>query len=142
MQHVLECGKGVSRDIPNLGLVHEHVVEHVGRILLFLIFPVHAAIGIIAHILLGGAGDVEAHLNELVHPTPSFLSLRSGSAEMLLDGRLLVFVRQRELDRHFILAGQVGVGDFRVWDLESGSVLHVEGQFMLAEISLAPVPST
>jgi hypothetical protein len=48
---------------------------------------------------------------------------------------------QGKLHDDLVLTSKVGVGDFRVRNLKARSALNVEGQFVFAEIGLAPVPS-
>lgn len=146
VKNVQECSKGIAGHFTDLGLVHQGLVEEVGSILLlhlFLIFLLaFGALGTFRLLLLHGSSwNVEAHFHE-------FISSRSSLATPVLcaASRLAITVpiggRERELHRDLVLSSQIGIRDFGVRDLESGSVLHVKGQFGLGEFCFAPIPSS
>jgi hypothetical protein len=54
----------------------------------------------------------------------------------------LLSVGVGELDSDLIATSQIGVGNLRVRDLESGPVLNAEGKLAFRKLRLAPVPSS
>lgn len=161
MQHLQKRSVRIARHLPNLRPIHQRLIKQIRRILLLafltvtlslsLFIPLPIPIPILRlHLLLllllrrRRAGNVESHLGQLVAGASRLAALRSPTATATtLPVRLRggTGSRQRELDRHLVLARQVGVGDFRVRNLESGPVLDVKGELGLAEVALAPVPA-
>ena len=141
MEDVEECRNSIASHLANLGLVHEGIVkQRCGILLLFAAARVTASILSIGLLLGRHAGDVEAHLDELIPPTASLLPLAPGTTEVAIRAGVLGVDRQRHLDSDLIAPSQVGVANLRVRDLECGSILDVEGELGLGEVGLAPVP--
>ena len=140
MEDVLKGRKGVPGHLSNLGLVHESVVEDRGGVL-FLALVLAVARILSLRRLLGRAGDIEAHLEQLISGGTGLLAGRAHVAGLSVGAGVLSVRRVGKLNGHFVLSRQVGVGDLRVRDLEGRAVLDVEGKFMLAEFTFAPVPT-
>ncbi len=142
MQNVGKRSIAVAGNLANLSLLHQRVVEEICRIL--LLFGVLLARHVLAILLLlplrRSAGNVEAHLDELIARASGLLPPRSGASEMAVGARVLSVRRQRELYGHLVLSGQVRVRYLRVGDLESGATLDVERHLGLAKLGLAPIP--
>lgn len=96
-----------------------------------------AALAVLAIGLLlgGGAGDVEAHLDELVPAGRRLFALSVGRRSVV------AILWQRHLHGDFIATSQVGVANLGVRKLKRRPVLDVEGDFGLLKLGLAPVPA-
>lgn len=134
MQDIQESGNSIAGCFSNLCLLDQGVVEERHGVLLFLvcIAPGIATLGFLPG---GCAGDVESHLDELIPPGRGLLALPWRRAICLGA------VADSKLDGDFVPAGKIRVGDLRVGDFESGSVLYVERHFGLAKLCLPPVPA-
>lgn len=137
MQHIQEGGNCIARCLSNLRLLDEGVIKQSDSVLFFLI---HVAPGLTTFSLLPGcrAGDVEPHLRELVPPS-SRLSAFPWCRAILAVG--FAGVGDGEFDSDLVATSKVRVGNLRVWDLESWPVLHIEREFSLAKLGLAPIPT-
>lgn len=147
MKDIQERSKGITSHITNLGLVHERLIEEISCVLLlnflipFLLLVILLAPLLNAFIRLHrGPRNVETHLNQLVRASRSLLAAVLGTPIRLTVGTVRLV--QRKLHGDFILARQVGIGDLGVGKLERGTVEHVERQFSLGKLRLAPVPSS
>lgn len=151
MKNIQERSKGIACNISNLGLVHECLVEKVGRVLLFdllfLLLVFFLDFTILAVLILGlllllhrHTGDVKPHLDQFVWARSGLLAtvLR---ATRLASGTILS-IAQSKLHGNFVFSGKVRIRDFGVRQLESWSVLDVKGQLGLGEFRLSPVPSS
>ena len=138
MQDVEEGGNCVACGLANIRLLDQSVVEQSDGILLFLVC---VASGILAFGLLagGGAWDVKPHLHHLVLARSCLPALARGFSVLAVR---FTIIAHGELDGDLVPPRQVGVGNLRVRNLEGGPVLHIEGQFSLAELCLSPVPSS
>ena len=103
MEDVLKGRKGVSRHISNLGLVHEGVVEDRGGVLLLALVLAIASI-LAPRRLLGGAGDIEAHLEQLISGGPGLLAGGAPVAGLSVGTGVLSVGRMGKLDGHFVLS--------------------------------------
>lgn len=160
MEDVQERGKRIACHITNLSLVHESLIEEIGRVLfldffLFLSFLVFA-LALILHLfflflifavcLLGAlvllhchSRDVKPHLDKLVRARTG-LPATVLCATRLVAGSICLTIKGK-LHGNFILSGKIGIQNLGVRKLEGRSVLDVEGQLGLGEIRLSPVPS-
>lgn len=134
MQHIQESGERIARNISNLRLLHQCLVEEVCSILLF---PLFFFLVFFALFLFDSSSrDIESHLDKLIWARTS-LPATAGACAVRLG-----ICGESKLDSDFILSGKVGVGDFGIWNLERRTVLNVERELGLGEFGLAPVPST
>lgn len=141
MQNIQEGRKSISRHVSNLSLVHESLVEEVGRILLLDLFLVLLLVALTLLLLHSRTRNVEAHLHQLIGTRSSLAAAVLGASSGLSVGTIRLVCGKRKLNRHLILACEVGVGDLGVGDFESGSVLDAERKLGLGELGLTPVPS-
>lgn len=145
VKDIQKGSKGITRDISNLSLVHQSLVEEVCGVLLLNLFLTLFLVTLGAFRLFflhGQARDVETHLNQLIRTRRGLATPVLRASRRLPVGAVCLSCGERKLHRHFVLSGQVGVGNFGVGDLEGGSVLHVERQFGLGELCFAPVPAS
>lgn len=144
MKNIQKGRKCITRHIPNLGLVHQSLVEEVCRILLLHLFLIFLLVALALALLLlhGRTRDVEAHLDQLVGTRSCLPTTVLGASSGLSVGAVRLVCRKRKFNRHFVLACKVGVGDLGVGDFESGAVLDTEGELGLGELGLTPIPST
>lgn len=140
VEAVEKLGNRVAGRLPNLGLLHEGIVEQRHRVLLFFIGAAASLVAVNV-LLCGGARDVEAHLNKLVRAGPGLFARTARAAQMAIGAGVVVVGGERKLHGDLVAAGQVRIGNFRVRDLEGGTILHVEGELCLAKVGLAPVPA-
>jgi len=126
-KNIQERRKGISSNLSDIRLLFEGVVEQSGSTHI-LSFGVTGTV--FTFTPLGSTGNVESHLNELVH---------RGRILFLAAARRAI--RCGELDRNLVLSGKIGVGDLRERNLERGLVGDVEVKFLLGELGLPPVPS-
>lgn len=155
MEDVQESGKRIACHITNLSLVHEGLIEEIGRVL-FLDFLFLSLILLILHLfflflilavcLLGAlvllhchSRDVKSHLDQLVRAGSGFPAAVLCATRLVADSICLTI--KGKLHGNFILSGKVGIQNFGIRKLEGRSVLDVEGQLGLGEIRLSPVPS-
>ncbi len=138
MEDIQERSNGVARRLPNLGLLNQRVVEQRHGILLLLVrtTPRITALGLLPR---RRAGDVEAHLGQLV-PAGGRLPALARRRTILAAVGLGAVGADRELDGDLVAAGEVRVGDLRVGDLKGRPVLHAKRELGLAKLGLAPVP--
>lgn len=127
MKNVQEGRKCITRHVSNLGLVHKSLIEEVRRVLLLRLFLVLLVIALALLLLHGRTRDVEAHLNQLVGTRSGLPATVLGASSGLSVVAVRLVCGKRKLNRHFILACEVGVGDLGVGDFESGSILNAEG---------------
>lgn len=107
MQNLQEAGKCVARDLANLGLVHQGLVEELRRILLLGIFAVRDLLALLILLLLRRrAGDIEAHLDKLVFCAGGLLTPPTRASQPI---RLRISIGEGEVHGHLVLAGQVCV---------------------------------
>ena len=108
MQDIQERSNSIASRLSDLRLLNQGVVEQRYRILLFF---VRIAASLAALGFLPGCcpGNVEPHLDELVLPGRRLLALARRRA--ILAARLAT-VADRKLDRDFVSAREVRVGDF------------------------------
>lgn len=140
MQDVQERSKCVSCDLSDLRLVHQCLVENVGRVLL-LVFAVRHLFTVLLLLFSGRcARNVEAHLNQLIHRSARFSSSRSCAAQMAVRSSIFPISRKRKFHRDLVLASQVGVGYLGVRNFERRLIANVENELTLAEIAFSPVP--
>lgn len=161
MEDVQEGGKRIACHIANLSLVHESLIEKIGRVLfldffLFLLSFLVLAFALILHLafffliiavfLLGAlvllhchSRDVKSHLDQLVRARSGLLAAVLCAAR-LLAGSICLTIKGK-LHGNFILSGKIGIQNLGIRKLEGRSVLDVEGQLGLGEIRLSPVPS-
>lgn len=141
MQNIQEGSKGIACDIPNLGLVHEGLVEEIRSVLFLDLFLVVLlpALGLL--LLHSRPGDVESHFDQLVGARSCLASAILGASGWLATCTIAFGGRERKLHGHLILSCEVGVRDLGVGNLKRGSVLNAEGQFGFGEVCLAPVPT-
>lgn len=67
MQNVLESSKGSTRDLPNICLVHQSLVEEIGCILFLLLLFLCATSFISVDVFLRHCTrDIEPHFNKLI----------------------------------------------------------------------------
>lgn len=67
MQNILESGKGSTSDLPNICLVHQHLIKEVGCILFLLFLFLSAASFISVDVFLRHCTrNVEPHFNKLI----------------------------------------------------------------------------
>jgi hypothetical protein len=141
MKNIQEGRKCIACHVSNLGLVHKCLVEEVRRILFLNFFLVFLFVALSLLLLHGRTRDVEAHFNQLIGTRSSLPAAVLCAACGLFVGAIRLVCGKCKLNRHFILACEVGVGDLGVGDFESGSVLDTEGKLGLGELGLTPVPS-
>lgn len=138
MQHIQERGNCVAGGFANFCLLHQGLVENGDGVLLFLI----GTILIVSIATLGffsgrRARNVESHLDHLVLARARLLSLVLGAAVTIG----LATIANGELDRYFVSPREVGIGNFRVRDLESRPILNTKRKLALIELRFTPVPS-
>lgn len=141
MQNIQEGRKCITRHVSNLSLVHQSLIEEVGRILLLHLFLVLLLVALALLLLHGRTGNVEAHLHQLIGTSSSLAAAVLSAPGGLSVGAICLVCGKRKLNCHLILACEVGVGDLGVGDFERGSVLDTEGKLGLGELGLTPVPS-
>jgi len=140
VKHVEKGGDGVTSHLANLRFFDEGIVEESGSVLLLSFVAASAVLAL--GLLLGGcAGDVEAHLNQLVPTSAGLLSL-AASAALAVRAGVVGVLRQRHFDGDLIPAGEVCVSDLGVRQLEGRLVLDAERELGLGELGLAPVPAS
>jgi hypothetical protein len=145
VENIQERGERVASDLANLSLVHESFVEQIRGVLLLpsavSVFRARDVFAVLCLFLLGGnAGDVEAHLNELVPRASRFLASELGASEVSVCAGVAIGW-QREVYGDLILSRKVCVGDLGVRDFKGGAVGDVEGEFGLSKVGLSPVPA-
>ena len=137
MQHIQECRKCVTRNLANLGLLHQGIIKQGSSVVLFLII-LSLSVRLVAilqrALLRRRSRDIKSHLNELVLARERLLALTTRTNIIAITSR------QRELDRDLILSRQVGVRDLRIRNLKRRSVLDIERKLRLAKLGLSPVP--
>lgn len=144
MKNIQKGRKCITSHVSNLGLVHQSFIEEVCRILLLHLFLIFLLVAFTLTFLLlhGRARDVKAHLDQLVGTRSSLPTTVLGTSSGISVRTTRLVCRKRKLNRHFVLARKVGVGDLGVGDFESGTVLDTEGELRLGELGLTPIPST
>lgn len=129
MQDIEEGGDSIARHLADFRLLNEGLVEEGGGVLLLAIVAggVFTTLGL--H-LGGGAGNIEAHLDELVAAGAGLFALSAGAA-LASRARVVGVLRQRQFDGDLIAACEVRVGNLRIGNLKGGLVLDVEDELGL-----------
>lgn len=141
MQNLEEGGDSIASHLSNLGLLNEGLVEERRRILL-LLASTTIAVAVFPAVLDGRhARDVEAHLHELIPSSTCLLALPPCAAQVAVGAGVAAVLRQRHLYSNLVPTRQVRVPNLRVRQLKGGLVLHAEGELVLLEVGLSPVPA-
>jgi hypothetical protein len=141
MQNVEEGGDGIASRLANLGLFDEGIVEEGRGVGLVLGAGVTPSVFTVSLLLGRRAGNIEAHLDELVLAGAGLLAFAPRAAKVAIGAGVVVALRQGHFDSNLIAAGQVGVANLRVRYLEGWAVLNAEGELSLRKLGLAPVPA-
>ena len=131
MQDVEEGGDSIASRLANLRLLEQGVVEKRGGILLLLASIATCVFTLRLLLCCRHARDVETHLHELILACAGLLALAAGATKVSIGASIVGVLRQRHLHGNLVPSRQIGVANLRVWDLESRSVLHTEGDLGL-----------
>lgn len=144
MKNIQEGRKGVPSNLPNLCFVHKGLIEQICSILLFGFLSVRLPTFSVLLLLCHRARNVEAHFDELINSTARLLPSGLDSIRVPIGaiGSGLVGSRGKgKLHGNLVLASQIRVHDFGVWDFEGGATLDVEGKLCSTKLNLSPIPS-
>lgn len=72
MQHIQKRSKRISRNLPNLRLIHQRLIKQTSSILLLNFTPIHTLLLTILIFLLlrHGPGDIKPHFHKLIFRRP------------------------------------------------------------------------
>ena len=148
MQTIQKRRNRIAGHFADLRLVHERRVKQIGRVLLLHILAILTIHALLIPVLVlfplrrrRRSRDIKPHLHHLILRRARFPALTPRPSQHPIRSRLITIRRKRKLDRDLVFARQVRVRNLRVGNLESGLVLHVEGELGFAEVGLAPVPA-
>ncbi len=105
MQHIQKCSKSIARNVSNLRLVYQCIIEQGRSILLLNVRRLTLLLAILSLLLLRHSPrNIKPHLNQLILRGSRLAPSTSCPPKVPIRASLCAASWQREFNRHFILS--------------------------------------
>ena len=105
MQHIQKCSKSIPRNVSDLCLVYQCIIEQGRSVLLLNIRRLTLLLPILSLLLLRDSSrNIKPHLNQLIFRGSRLAPSTSCSPKVPIRAGLCAASWQREFNRHFILS--------------------------------------